>query len=1291
MADDDAASLATASTYWRDAAVLAETFSRRRAPPPKPPAPDLSTMPPMRDHVDAWLARLKALESRWTCPPDAQFRLEVLGAKTRAEEKKWRAKEILRRTPAQEKVVHVEEVERDYAVPQYGPYDVLAYHSGSKGRREFFRIQQAAHARPSLAEETALKMADDADQYEGACFRNFVHYANAKGLLPSPFLSRVDAEERSLDLNGMALGDALGGAVASSLPRLPGLESLSLAGNRLTDITLAPLLDGLLTLKDLRSVDLSGNKMDAKGALALQNLLKTKTCRLTKVMLRSSDVDDDECRALCEALEHNSSSRLEHLDLSRNLIGFSEERNVTKPDYITGGEALASVITATPSLTVLDLSWNSVRGASSEALASALRTNKTLILIDLSHNRLDELGGVAVAAALEANTSLEEVKLAHCAIGAKGAIVLGQALTERAKPLPVVDFSGNVPGKVGAAALLRAVRALRGATAISLIGCDCGRLYDVFDEGDPEGEWDLELDDSCEFCVARALLKLATASDDCRLAAVKVNGSVVKLVRDESEPTASQLWKPVLSSIDQGQVPDLVEVLVAYGLDPPYKTTVALAEGTLEFIKALPCITLKSGKEKPQPATEALVFDGVFRTACILADADGSGDTDAEEATIMCRDLLGVELSDADRLIAEASNGLDSCTFAEFSAYAAQTYAQQTPCLRPAPLLDGAEVWNVPREGILYVDVELELGFGPVADRGVRGLAAVVKCCLTDDERLQLITTAGGGFSKREAQEILNACAPPVGLDAPTIYALCKALAPAITSGCAAFLEANLTERQHLALRCECGPLWNVYVGLLDGHYAFDTGCSTATTVGVLETLTLLASKCQVMEPDTSQDQTRNPWRNGTINGIPSAVDPLDLGAALPPPPSAEEAPEADEDAGPPSTGRVVAFDVSVASPVPADATPLADDAFEALKARVRCDEWCRGASSKKEPDADARRLVASENRKRAALAYAAAVARGEPTQSAPSDGAPSFLLDWPTSGGRNLLDAHHCRAQASQLEASSARGLDTSRLDACGGAVDEEEEEFDGATVSLCEGEERRALVNPTSVKHAVRLSVGRCGVGCVLEGVEVLPGVHGLSWLAIRLAHLDVVASTTYFSAAQVFELYAAMPLGHAWAELRIRLLVTLFSRTMDSDAYCARANDLPGPDSLRLRHRLGILNVWDPRIPLKNGVLRLSKPDDRLVAKTILALAGGGSSPAFNGAQFRESEDVLVLGGWRAPSEETWSEMDPSDMDETRLPRHGTLTFTSTADPGPSGESFLDVVACGREKRAGAVFVV
>ena len=86
--------------------------------------------------------------------------------------------------------------------------------------------------------------------------------------------------------------------------------------------------------------------------------------------------------------------------------------------------------------------------------------------------------------------------------------------------------------------------------------------------------------------------------------------------------------------------------------------------------------------------------------------------------------------------------------------------------------------------------------------------------------------------------------------------------------------------------------------------------------------------------------------------------------------------------------------------------------------------------------------------------------------------------------------------------------------------------------------------------------------------------------------------------------------MPPGDAWAEIRIKLLVILFSRVVDVEDFCARCNDLPLTDALRLRHRLGILNLWDPRQPLKSGVLRLSRKDDRLVAKTILALAGGGS---------------------------------------------------------------------------------
>ena len=44
--------------------------------------------------------------------------------------------------------------------------------------------------------------------------------------------------------------------------------------------------------------------------------------------------------------------------------------------------------------------------------------------------------------------------------------------------------------------------------------------------------------------------------------------------------------------------------------------------------------------------------------------------------------------------------------------------------------------------------------------------------------------------------------------------------------------------------------------------------------------------------------------------------------------------------------------------------------------------------------------------------------------------------------------------------------------------------------------------------------------------------------------------------------------------------------------------------------------------------------------------------------------------------------WSEPDPADMSDTRLPKDGTFCFVWGADPGPTGETFLDLVACGRE---------
>ena len=68
----------------------------------------------------------------------------------------------------------------------------------------------------------------------------------------------------------------------------------------------------------------------------------------------------------------------------------------------------------------------------------------------------------------------------------------------------------------------------------------------------------------------RSLLKLANASDACKLGYREGERVQVRLTRDEAAPSVQKLWKAVLAAIDKRETPDLTDILVAYGLDPPH-------------------------------------------------------------------------------------------------------------------------------------------------------------------------------------------------------------------------------------------------------------------------------------------------------------------------------------------------------------------------------------------------------------------------------------------------------------------------------------------------------------------------------------------------------------------------------------------------------------------------------------------------------------------------------------------------------------------------------------------------
>ena len=159
--------------------------------------------------------------------------------------------------------------------------------------------------------------------------------------------------------------------------------------------------------------------------------------------------------------------------------------------------------------------------------------------------------------------------------------------------------------------------------------------------------------------------------------------------------------------------------------------------------------------------------------------------------------------------------------------------------------------------------------------------------------------------------------------------------------------------------------------------------------------------------------------------------------------------------------------------------------------------------------------------------------------------------------------------------------------------------------------------------------------------------------------------------------------MPASETWAELRVQLVATLYSRCVEP----ARLDNvlfkrLPARDVVRLRHRLGILTVWDPRRPRGRYRLTLSNADERFVAKTLMSVSlgcNGGWADAF----YAESE-TFATGDWTSLFDlpyGSWADPDPADLEDTKLPKKGTFVFTWGADDDGTGATFLDAVGAGR----------
>lgn len=180
--------------------------------------------------------------------------------------------------------------------------------------------------------------------------------------------------------------------LADSLFDLPGIESVDLSHNNLTDLSLVPCIKSFSFIPNLREINLSFNSIGPKAAGAISDYVSLPKCPLQRLILQNAHVDDYDCDIFMKRLHTNVS--LTYIDLSSNKIGYAETLNVVKRHVTTGGEAIAALLRSGNShLKTLKLGWNTIRLQSAIDLANSLVFNKTLTYLDLSCNPLGRDGG----------------------------------------------------------------------------------------------------------------------------------------------------------------------------------------------------------------------------------------------------------------------------------------------------------------------------------------------------------------------------------------------------------------------------------------------------------------------------------------------------------------------------------------------------------------------------------------------------------------------------------------------------------------------------------------------------------------------------------------------------------------------------------------------------------------------------------------------------------------------------------------------------------------------------------
>lgn len=752
--------------------------------------------------------------------------------------------------------------------------------------------------------------------------RNLIPFQIKEILKTSSSAGCVDApvetgfEITTLDVKNKGLGDEKAICIAAALPFCRQLSSLNLAGNRLTDKSIKPILTAMLENLRVTSLDVSDNKMDSESIDVLKANCVDPNCRLTQLHLSKSDIDDEECADFMKAMAVNTS--ITKLNLSHNMIGGMEEKKPLSPDFMTGAEAIAVVLSTTSSLTFLDLSHNNIRKTSAMGFAKCLAHNSSLLVLNLANNNFGDIAGQHLAHSLRFNTTIKFLDISYNNLMPKSIFCFANVLEQSNKTLKEVNFNGNSVGREGCKCLLRAMReAAKKARILRLHFRDSNTDYEdrnIFDRDKPTSLYNLNLDDPYEYSVALTIFRIADTSPVAFFKQIKYKvGSTkgqegrggawtnVNLIRPPNKLNSNGLWESYIRAINTSlekitilQQQQQQQQSVDKALDMAKQDARAAIKGMgkcmrlnlIDIICDKVRLALLKLDEKKRNKTHQ-IFHVIFQTVFAIVDRDKSGSIDVDE---LARGLflLGIDgIKDdpkesfriAKRMIAGVDvDGNETLDEVEWTRMLFSRYADTWPG-SPNAFVDKVtgRPWIVPTSGTLEIDFYsdklpptlLELN----TDDSIAVFASTMTTTLkSEEEKVNVMATLQSSsdlfLTCEQAETLLKNFRDRQQHWISTVEKMLPQMSN--TQEACRFLAQNLKFDDIVKLRLRMGFKFKAITGNACGHYFLDLSNSAdraiARKIASLNSLDKSKTLSETPERNTSQEGNYENFRNGSIN-----------------------------------------------------------------------------------------------------------------------------------------------------------------------------------------------------------------------------------------------------------------------------------------------------------------------------------------------------------------------------------------------------------------------------------------